>query len=228
MVNDIDGERAESVAADIVRTGGTARAMGGDVSQPGAVADLIAASGRVDVLVNNVGVSHDSSPMEQIPMSELERVVAVNLRAGVLCCRAVLPPMTAGGWGRIVNVASRTWLGAAGMTFYSATKGGVISFSRSLALEVGRFGVTVNVVAPGTIRSPAFDRMPPAQIEALMDRNPARRFGAPADVGRAVRFLVAPRSAALTGVVLHVCGGRSLYGGPSSGLRGEDAGDRQP
>jgi NAD(P)-dependent dehydrogenase (short-subunit alcohol dehydrogenase family) len=128
--------------------------------------------------------------------------------------------MTARGWGRIVNIASRTWLGAAGLTFYSATKGGVISFSRSLALEVGRSGVTVNVIAPGTIRSPAFDRMPPAQIEALMDRNPARRFGQPADVGRAACFLASPQSGAITGVVLHVCGGRSLYGGPSAGLSG--------
>jgi NAD(P)-dependent dehydrogenase (short-subunit alcohol dehydrogenase family) len=222
VVNDIDAERAAAVAGAITTAGGRARAVGADVSDPGAVAELFAVAGAVDVLVNNVGVSHDAMPMEQIPLAELDRVVNVNLHSIVLCCRAALPSMTAAGWGRIVNVASRTWLGAAGLSFYSATKGGVISFSRSLALEVGRLGVTVNVIAPGTIRSPAFDRMPPDRIDGLLDRNPARRFGQPADVGRAARFLASPQSRAITGLVLHVCGGRSLYGGAASALSGSE------
>jgi 3-oxoacyl-[acyl-carrier protein] reductase len=128
--------------------------------------------------------------------------------------------MTEQGWGRIINLSSRTWLGAAGLSFYSATKGAIVSFSRSLALEVGSAGVTVNAVAPGTIRSIAFDRLSAERIDALRNRNPAGRFGEPDDVGRAVCFFASPRAGAITGQLLHVCGGRSLYGGPSQQLGG--------
>lgn len=218
VVNDINPITADSVAAEIVDAGGSATSVPADVADEAAIAALFAAAGAVDILVNNVGVSHDAAPMERLAPAELDRICAINLRGGASCCRHAVGPMAERGWGRIVNVSSRTWLGAAGLSFYAATKGGVISFSRSLALEVGGAGITVNVIAPGTIHSPAFDGMPAERIAALLDRNPAGRFGYPADVGRAVRFLVSPASRAITGHVLHVCGGRSLYGGPSSGL----------
>jgi NAD(P)-dependent dehydrogenase (short-subunit alcohol dehydrogenase family) len=218
VVNDIDGGRSEVIAAEITASGGSATSVPADVAVESAIGELFAAAGAVDILVNNVGVSIDPGPVERLPVGELDRITAINLRSGVSCCQHALPSMTERGWGRIVNIASRTWLGAAGLTFYSATKGGVISFSRSLALEVGRAGITVNVIAPGTIHSLAFDGMTTERIDALLDRNPARRFGYPADIGRAVRFLVSPNSGTITGHVLHVCGGRSLYGGPSSGL----------
>ena len=218
VVNDIDGARAGAIAAEIADSGGSAVSVPGDVADESAIDALFAAAGAVDILVNNVGVSIDPAPVERLAVAELDRICAINLRSGVSCCQHALPSMTERGWGRIVNIASRTWLGAAGLSFYSATKGGVVSFSRSLALEVGRAGITVNVIAPGTIHSLAFDGMTTERIDALLDRNPARRFGYPADIGRAVRFLVSPHSGTITGHVLHICGGRSLYGGPSSGL----------
>jgi NAD(P)-dependent dehydrogenase (short-subunit alcohol dehydrogenase family) len=218
VVNDINHATADAVAAEITDTGGSARSVPADVADEAAIGALFAAAGAVDILVNNVGVSIDPAPLERLPVDQLDRLCAINLRGGVSCCQHALPGMTERGWGRIVNISSRTWLGAAGLSFYSATKGGVVSFTRSLALEVGRDGITVNAIAPGTIHSPAFDGMSPDRIDALLDRNPARRFGYPADVGRAVRFLVSPASGAITGHVLHVCGGRSLYGGPSAGL----------
>jgi NAD(P)-dependent dehydrogenase (short-subunit alcohol dehydrogenase family) len=219
VVNDINQATADAVAAEITGAGGSAQSVPADVADQAAIDAMFAAAGPVDILVNNVGVSIEPAPLGQLPVDELDRLCAINLRGGISCCQHALPGMAERGWGRIVNISSRTWLGAAGLSFYSATKGGVVSFTRSLALEVGRAGITVNAVAPGTIHSPAFDGMAPERIDALMDRNPARRFGYPADIGRAVRFLVSPASGAITGHVLHVCGGRSLYGGPSVGLR---------
>jgi NAD(P)-dependent dehydrogenase (short-subunit alcohol dehydrogenase family) len=218
VVNDINQATADAIAAEIIEAGGSAQSVPADVADEAAIGTLFAAAGAVDILVNNVGVSLDPAPLQGLPVDQLDRLCAINLRSAVSCCQHALPGMTERGWGRIVNISSRTWLGAAGLSFYSATKGGLVSFTRSLALEVGRAGVTVNAIAPGTIHSPAFDAMSPERIDALLDRNPAGRFGYPADVGRAVRFLVAPASAAITGHVLHVCGGRSLYGGPSIGL----------
>jgi NAD(P)-dependent dehydrogenase (short-subunit alcohol dehydrogenase family) len=219
VVNDINQSTSDAVAAEITDAGGSAQSVPADVADEAAVDALFAAAGPVDILVNNVGVSIDPAPAERLPVDQLDRLCAINLRSGVSCCQHALPGMTERGWGRIVNISSRTWLGAAGLSFYSATKGGVVSFTRSLALEVGRAGITVNAIAPGTIHSPAFDGMSSERIDALLDRNPARRFGYPADVGRAVRFLASPASGAITGHVLHVCGGRSLYGGPSVGLQ---------
>jgi 3-oxoacyl-[acyl-carrier protein] reductase len=218
VVNDINPATCGAVAAEINDTGASAQSVPADVADAGAVTDLFAIAGRVDILVNNVGVSIDPDTLAHLPVDALDRLCALNLRSGVACCQHALPGMAERGWGRIVNISSRTWLGAAGLSFYSATKGGVVSFTRSLALEVGRAGITVNAIAPGTIHSPAFDGMSPERIDALLDRNPARRFGYPADIGRAVGFLVSPASGAITGHVLHVCGGRSLYGGPSAGL----------
>jgi 3-oxoacyl-[acyl-carrier protein] reductase len=218
VVNDINPSTADAVVAEIIGAGGSAQSVPADVSDPAGIAGLFGAAGAVDILVNNVGVSIAPGPADRLAVDELDRLCAINLRSGVSCCQHVLPGMTDRGWGRIVNISSRTWLGAAGLSFYSATKGGVVSFTRSLALEVGRAGITVNAIAPGTIHSPAFDGMAPDRIEALLDRNPARRFGYPADIGRAVRFLVSPASGAITGHILHICGGRSLYGGPSVGL----------
>jgi len=223
VVNDIDGAAAAAVAEGIATTGGLAVPAPGDVSDDEAVAQLFRDHPAVDILVNNVGVSHDGAGVLDLPLAELDRMLALNLRSQVLCIRAGLPRMVGQGWGRIVNVSSRTWLGAAGLSFYSASKGGVISLSRSLALETGGTGVTVNVVAPGTIRSKAFDAQSAARQEQLRGRSPARRFGEPSDVGRAVCFLVSPAARAITGQLLHVCGGRSIYGGPMPEIDGSAA-----
>jgi NAD(P)-dependent dehydrogenase (short-subunit alcohol dehydrogenase family) len=217
VVNDIHQRDADATAGAINDTGGRAVTIVADlgtVEGPKAVvARALELTGQLDVLVNNAGIAPGVIPLGELKDTAIERVWQVNLRGMIHCCREALVPMRTAGWGRIVNIGSRSWLGAPGHTAYSATKGGVVSFSRSLALEVGQYGITVNVVAPGSITTPALEGMGEAALASIHRRHPAGRFGDVDDIARAVRFLAAPASLTLTGQVLHVCGGRSLFGG---------------
>ncbi|WP_370178688.1 SDR family NAD(P)-dependent oxidoreductase [Rhodococcus wratislaviensis] len=173
-----------------------------------AIESVASEYGRLDVLVNCAGISRDAR-LTNITDSDLELTLDVNLiGAPSLVCQA-LPLMEAAGGGAVINIASRAWLGIFGSGAYSASKGGLIGATRSLALEIGALGVTANCIAPGYIETPLSATLPAQVLEKTLHSIPVGRGGVPDDIAAAVRYLVCEGSY-VTGQVLTVCGGRSI------------------
>jgi len=204
-----DADGANTVADAIAAAGGTAVPMAGDVADPDAAASLFAQLeerfGPVLVLVNNAGVRDDGLAM-QLEDDAWQRVLDTNLSAAFRLTRRAVGPMIRARFGRVVNIASVVGPKAnAGQANYAASKAGLIGFTRTVAVEVARRGVTVNAVAPGFIETDMTDDLPAAALDAV----PARRAGTPADVAACVRFLASDQAAYVTGTTLTVDGGLS-------------------
>jgi len=178
-----------------------------------AVTQLLASFGRIDVLVNNAGIGGDKL-VTKMDLDFWKKVIDVNLTSQFICAKAVIPTMVEQNFGRIVNISSRAWLGNRGQASYSASKGGIVSFTRSLALEFARNGITANAIAPGIVETPLFATLKDEVVDGLKKSVPMQRIGQPDDVAQAVRFFAEPASSYITGQLLYVCGGRSL-GSPS-------------
>lgn len=215
LVADRDGSAATATASALARDGHAAAAAEVDVTVEASVQSMVETAVErwttVHVLINNAGFTRDMR-ITKMSENDWDAVVDVVLKGAFLCTRAVLPLMTREEqrWGRIVNISSRAHLGNPGQANYSAAKAGIIGFTRAMSLENGRFGVTVNAVAPGIIDTPAVRDLPHyAKIrEAAEKTTPVPRIGQPEDVADAVAFLASARAAYVSGDVLHVSGGR--------------------
>jgi len=211
VVADIDDEGAARVAAD---AGGEAVHL--DVTDPNASRAVIERIGTVDVLVNNAGTDEFMFFADTDP-ALWDRLIALNLIGVFACTHAVLPGMQAAGYGRIVNIASEAGrVGSKGSAVYSAAKGGVIAFTKVMAREGARFGITANAIAPGPINTPLLQKafeygeMGARIVDTMANATQLRRLGEPDEVAAAVAFLAAEESSYVTGETLGVSGGLGM------------------
>jgi 3-oxoacyl-[acyl-carrier protein] reductase len=162
---------------------------------------------HVDILINNAGIIRDKFLMF-MGEDDWDSVVETNLKGTYLCSRAVIKPMISQKFGRIINMTSPSAItGRAGQTNYSASKGGIISFTKSLSKEIARMGITVNAICPGVISTPMTDAMDPKEKDILSGLIPMGRFGSPEDITGAALFLASEKAGYITGQVLTIDGG---------------------
>ncbi|GAB3867563.1 3-oxoacyl-ACP reductase FabG [Nocardioides maradonensis] len=220
-VLDLDESACADVVKQIEADGGRAVAVGVDVSDEAAVAagvERVAAElGEPTVLVNNAGITRDNL-IFKMSIDDWEQVMGVHLRGSFLMTRAVQGHMTKAGHGRVVTMSSTSALGNRGQVNYAAAKGGLESFTRTLAIELGRFGITANAIAPGFIDTPmlsataerigmSYDDFLAAGTKTIAVGRP----GTPDDIAQAVSFFVDERSGYVNGQVLAVAGGPSHF-----------------
>ena len=217
-VLDLNGDAADAAATSIKEDGGEAIGVAVDVTdRPGveaAVAAVVDQLGAPTILVNNAGLPQFGSFLK-LDLDTWQRVIDVNLTGTFHCCQVVLPHMVAAEWGRIVNISSSSAQGGQQlMAAYVSSKAGMIGLTKSLALEFGRKGITVNTIPPGFIDTPML-RESEAQgqlgpgVDAAIAGTPVRRIGLPEDIAAATAFLVRDDASYVTGQIIGVNGGRN-------------------
>ena len=211
---DLDLEGAEKTAATIREHGGTGIAVAGDAADATAVAASAARTraelGAVTILVNNAGITA-FEPFTSITEESWDRLIRVNLKGPFLVTRELVPDMLAAGWGRIINISSSSaQSGAPSMAHYASSKGGVIGFTKALAMEYADKGITVNNVPPGFVDTPLI-RQGPIDVDAVAAAMPMKRAGRPEDIAHAVAYLASDGAGYVTGQTLSVNGGRYLF-----------------
>ncbi len=204
----------EGALARIRATGRRAIAITADVRDPSlarrSIAEIRSALGGLDILVCSAGITDDAPSWKMSP-AQWDEVIGVNLTGCFHWNREAGIVLRERRWGRIVNIASINGLrGKAGQANYAASKGGVIALSKTLARELGRYGVTVNVVAPGIVRTPMTEKLPAEVLERAVGETLLGRIGEPEDCASAVAFLCSTRAGHVTGQVVQVDGGQYL------------------
>jgi NAD(P)-dependent dehydrogenase (short-subunit alcohol dehydrogenase family) len=217
-IADISSEGMERVAGEITAGGGTAIGLKTDVSSAESVAvmcqQVVGQFGRIDILVNNAGIIAPEVEIDEMSEATWDKILTVNLKSQYLCCQNAVRVMKKQHYGRVINIASRSWLGGRGLANYAASKGGVVSLTRSLAIELGRYGITANCVSPTLVVTPLFLGMPKEEQEQDLQKaakNPIPRLGRPEDVACAVLFFASDEAEFITGQHLYVGGGADLW-----------------
>ena len=213
IVNDLVSDRVDEVVAEFRDDGIEATGVSANVATAEGAAHLIQSAvdiyERIDILVNNVGTARDGW-LAKMSEEDWDTVLTVNLKSQFLTCRAATPHMMEQEYGRIVNIASRAWLGGPGQANYAASKGGVVSLTRTLALELARYQVTANCIAPALVDTPLFRGLKDEVQERLIKTIPAKRIGQPEDIGYAALFLASDEASYVTGQTICVNGGMYL------------------
>lgn len=217
---DLTKENAEAVAQELTAMGCRGVAVQADLTSAdqvqAAVARSIAELGRVDVLVNNAGWDR-VEPFLENSAETWEKIININFKAQLFVSRVMLPHMIERGGGRIVNIASDAGrVGSMGEAVYSGMKGAVIAFSKSLAREMARYKITVNVVCPGLTETPLMEEIRATSewssrvMESITRTIPLRRLGQPSDIAAAVAFFASPAAEYITGQTISVSGGLTM------------------
>jgi acetoacetyl-CoA reductase/3-oxoacyl-[acyl-carrier protein] reductase len=202
--------KAQEVVDVITRFGGTAILTKANIADPqearAMVKRVASQFGRLDVLVNNAGITHDKS-LRKMTDEDWVQVIQTNLNAVFFCTSAAIPIMIEQNFGRIINISSMNGqIGAFGQANYAASKGGIIAFTKTAALELAKANITVNTIAPGFTETDMFAKVPANIQEQIKSRIPVGRFAHPEEIAKAVTFLVAD-GAYITGQQINVNGG---------------------
>ncbi|MBI2056059.1 MAG: SDR family oxidoreductase [Candidatus Sungbacteria bacterium] len=215
-VTDVDVNDCEGVVEEIKAKGGQAACFKMDVSKKEEVEsvfdEIIGQFGRLDILVNNAGI-YISKPAFEITEEEWDRMMDVNLKGQFLCAQRAAKEMANNKWGRIINIASvasgQTGVGIAGGAHYTASKGGIIGMTETLAIEWAPLGINVNAIGPGAIDTPMMQaaQLPKEAMDAMLARIPLRRIGKPEEISAMVVFLASEEASYITGATFYVDGG---------------------
>jgi 3-oxoacyl-[acyl-carrier protein] reductase len=210
IINDINGENGRAIAAEIEKLGRRSWVSTHDVSDHGSSESLVsegkARFGRIDILVNNAGITRDAM-LSKMTEAQWDEVIRVNLKGPFNMGQACAKVMAEQKGGKVVNLASVAWLGNVGQTNYSASKAGVVGMTCTWALELARYGINVNAIAPGFIDSVLTQQIPAEVKEKFVQRVPLKRMGKPEEIADLVAFLVSDQSSYITGQCFTIDGG---------------------
>ncbi len=212
---DLDGTALEEASASLQGAAGLSTSqldITDEAAVEAAARETTAAIGTPDILINNAGITGPNQKTWEYSLADWERVIAVDLNAVFLCCRALLPDMLSRGYGRVVNVASVAGKeGNPNAAAYSTAKAGVIGLTKSLGKETAGSGVTVNCVTPAAVETDIFKQMKQEHIDYMLSKIPMGRFGQVEEVAALVAWLASEECSFSTGAVFDISGGRATY-----------------